>query len=307
MVKGNGRWLKLWLGILSIAVLFVGVHESTSVHLLPFSMPELMGKPGGDVERIQFFSPTLNAEMKVDVYLPPGYTSKVHYPVLYLLHGKGSTPNSWMSSPFLSLFSVDINKQATTLMLQKKIPPMILVAPEIDNSYGINTGGVKRSVNGYSRGDYETYLIQEVIPYIDEHYSTHPVASARYIGGYSMGGFAALHLAFIYPWMFSKVGTMSAALWVDGLPAELQWIYPTEAQQKLRDPLTYATQHKVSMAVYMVEGLSDPFYSANVALAHTLVAKHASIQFHTEPGGHNYSFWRSQATDLLMFFGGSTS
>lgn len=298
------RWLNLGLGILSVAALLIGVSVVSSVHILPLPLPN---SASGTVQHLQFYSRALQSEMKLDVYLPPGYTSQVHYPVIYLLHGKDGTENSWMSASFLSLSSIDVQADANRLIRAKRLRPVIIVSPEIDNSYGVNTGSRKERVGSYNRGAYETYLIGEVIPYVDRHFSTIPNASARYIGGYSMGGFAALHLAFAYPKLFTKVGTLSAALWQGSLPAELDWIYPTQVDKQLRDPLTFAQSHKVTSSVFMVEGKADPFYRANLALAHSLSAQHVSLQFHIEPGRHDYLFWNRYTDSLLEFFAGTSA
>ncbi len=103
-----------------------------------------------------------------------------------------------------------VNAMATALIAEGKIRPLMIVSPEIDNGYGINTSLTTQSVSGYSRGMYEDYVMKDLIPYVDHHYSTIANKSGRYVGGLSMGGFAALHDSFLHPDVFSKVGVMSA-------------------------------------------------------------------------------------------------
>lgn len=255
----------------------------------------------GYVQHLTLHSAALHADMKVDVYLPPGYSTHQKYPVLYLLHGKDGNQDSWLTSWYGGGIHADAD--ATQLIEQRRITPLILVSPEIDNGYGINTSTKRYNVGGYGRGDYDTYLVHDLVKYIDAHYSTVKKASGRFIGGYSMGGFAALHIAFTHPGMYGKVGVMSAALWVGGLPQELAWIYPTERDKAERDPITFAEDHPLHMPVDILEGESDPFYHADHTLADVLRRTDAGeLSYHVYPGGHDQTFWRSHAKELLLFF-----
>lgn len=256
-----------------------------------------------DFTKIQFYSASLHKEMKVDVYLPPNYSPKQKYPVLYLLHGFDSDQNSWMTS-LLYWNSIHIDKDATRLIEERKIHPILIVSPEIDNGYGIDTSEATYSVDGYSRGQYSKFITQDLVHYIDAHYSVVNSSDGRYIGGFSMGGFAALHAAFTNQNLYSKVGVISAALWDQGLPSSLSWIYPTREDQESRDPITLAKLTPLKMPVYMVEGKSDPFYSANLTLTNVLQAQGANVTLHMYPGEHDYGFWRSHANELLLFFAG---
>ncbi|MDQ0190887.1 esterase [Alicyclobacillus cycloheptanicus] len=258
------------------------------------------------IRHLTLYSAALHADMKVDVYLPPGYSAAKRYPVLYLLHGKDGNQDSWMSPVFGD--GIDVNLAATRMIRNHQIAPLIIVTPEIDNSYGLNTSKVRRqNVGGYSRGMYETWLDHDLIHYIDAHFSTIPTASGRYIGGYSMGGFAALHLAFTHPNLYSKAGVMSAALWVGGLPEELAWIYPTPAEQAERDPITYAEHHPLHVPVAIIEGTDDPFYYADERLAAVLRQQDTSqVIYRTYPGAHDQTFWRAHAAELLRFFAGTS-
>jgi enterochelin esterase-like enzyme len=122
-----------------------------------------------------------------------------------------------------------------------------------------------------------------------------------------MGGFAALHDSFLHPDVFSKVGVMSAALWVGGLPAELQWIYSTAADKAARDPITLAENRSIrGLSVFMVEGGSDPFLPADRHLYRELKHRGVPVIYHEYPGGHDYTFWSKHAADLLLFFDGTS-
>lgn len=200
---------------------------------------------------------------------------------------------------------VGVDKLANQLIDEHEMKPMIIVSPEIDNSYGINTSGTrKKDVRGYSRGDYETYITSDIVRYIDTHFSTLSDRKDRYIGGYSMGGFAALHAAFAHPSMYSKVAVMSAALWSGSLPSSLSWIYPNPALQAKRDPITMAKHQKIRQPIEIIEGTSDPFYDADIRLFKILKRQHAKMTLYTYPGQHDYAFWRTHAPQMLLFVDG---
>lgn len=260
---------------------------------------------GSDFQRNRFFSHALHKEMNVDVYVPPGYSPKTKYPVLYLLHGKDGNQNSWMTS-FLWLNSIHIDRDATKLIEEKKIRPLIIISPEIDNGYGIDTSATTYSFSGYSRGQYAKFITRDVDQYINSHNSVITSRDGRYLGGYSMGGFAALRAAFTNQDLYSKVGVMSAALWGGGLPSSLSWIYPTRADQQSRDPITIVKRTNIKIPVYIIEGTSDPFYSADLTLANELRNQSARVTLRIYPGQHDNSFWRSHATELLLFFAQSS-
>lgn len=258
---------------------------------------------GADVQHIGFYSKSLHKTMRVDLYLPPNYSPHGKYPVLYLLHGKDGNQNSWMTS-WLWFNSIHVDRDATKLIAQRKIRPLIIVSPEIDNGYGLNTAATTYAVGDYNRGQYANFITRDLVHYVDTHYSVIRSRTGRYVGGFSMGGFAALDAAFTNQNLYSKVGVMSAALWTGGLPSSLAWLYPTRADQESRDPIALASQTKINIPVLIIEGRSDPFYSADRALAHALATQSARVKLETAPGQHTYAFWRSHATELLLFFAG---
>src|SRR3954452_3200184 len=49
----------------------------------------------GKVETVEYDSKAVGGKRKMVVYLPPGYSKDVRYPVLYLLHGAGGNESNW--------------------------------------------------------------------------------------------------------------------------------------------------------------------------------------------------------------------
>lgn len=259
-----------------------------------------------ETKKVTLDSKVLDREMKMNIYLPKGYSSEEKYPVLYMIHGHTGSEDTWM--PGLKL-----DKKADALIESNKIKPLIIVTPDIENSFGINSSqeygelGSDPKTN-LTEGLFEDYLYKEVISFIDANYSTIASKDGRYIGGLSMGGFAALHMAFAYPDMFSKAGGHSPALYLDEFPNSLdRWLYPNERLRRERDPV-YIAQDKdlKSLKVYLDCGDKDElkFYEGCGELFRILQDKGVESEYHLNPGTHEGSYWEENAEKYLMFYAG---
>lgn len=228
---------------------------------------------GGRIEEITVSSKSLNRDMAVNVYLPEHYADGSGYPVLYIIHGMSGNQTSWLT--YLGMSSV-----ADTLIREGKIEPLIIVAPQMDNSYGL--------------GGYEGYLSVDLIQYIDSHYKTNPSREKRFIGGLSMGGFIALHSAFLHPNLFGKVGGHSAALF-----GYISITQPTD------NPIYIASYTDLSsVKVYLDCGNIDPLSVPTKQLFDLLQSKQVPSENHLYSGGHEASYWRSHLEEYLVFYAG---
>jgi enterochelin esterase-like enzyme len=258
-----------------------------------------------DLFKITLNSQILKKNMKLNLYLPAGCSQQSAYPVLFMVHGYGANEDCWM--PWL-----EIDKRADKLAKAGKIRPMIIVCPDLENSYGINSSQVYGTLGGDSRngnlsqGRFEDYLCQELIPFIDAHCPTDGRKENRFIGGLSMGGFAATHIAFRHPDFFSKVGGHSPALFLDSFPLKIdRWLYPSRAQRAGRDPVFIAQTADLSgLSVYLDCGDEDcyAFYNGCKKLQQILQARNVSAQFHLNPGKHDRDYWLSHVEDYLQFY-----
>jgi enterochelin esterase-like enzyme len=257
--------------------------------------------------KVSFFSKALGKKMRLNVYLPPGYAANRKYPVLYMLHGYFGTELAWMPE-------MQLEKAADRLIAEGRIEPLIIVDPELDNSYGLNSADRYRVASpkdpSHSRyyGRYEDYFVQDVLSYMDGTYSTIAAKEGRYVGGYSMGGFVSLHAAFRHPDLFSKVGGHSPALFQDWsrVPLMESWLYPTKAKRKERDPIELAkTQDLSGMSVYLDCGNADDFklYDGTKKLFDILKSRGVPSEYHLNPGKHNRTYWKSRIDDYLLFYG----
>ncbi len=258
------------------------------------------------LKRIAIDSKLLKKKLNVNLYLPKGYGSGEKYPVLYMLHGYSGNEDGWM--PGLRL-----NDKADELIESGRIRPLIIVSPQIGNSYGINSSKETRTLGtppnaSLDEGMYEDYLYKELVTYIDSNYSTIDSRDGRFIGGLSMGGFAALHIAFSHIDMFRKAGGHSPALFIDGFPNNLgQWLYPAEDVRRNRDPV-YIAQDKdlKSLEVYLDCGDKDGyrFYEGCEKLYKILQSKGVKSEYHLNPGLHDGAYWETNAEKYLLFYAG---
>jgi S-formylglutathione hydrolase FrmB len=138
---------------------------------------------------------------KVSVYLPPGYkqNENSNYPVIYMLADMNGTNEEWtrLAGNFTELIDQSIKSG--------KIKPMIIVFPDVKNKVG---GGWY--TNSPVTGNWEDFIVTDLVSYIDQNFRTLPFAASRGIAGKGMGGYGALKLATEHPGIFSAVYSLNA-------------------------------------------------------------------------------------------------
>lgn len=83
---------------------------------------------------------------------------------------------------------------------------------------GNNQLGGSFYVNSPATGDWEDFVVQEIVGYVDSHYRTIAQSGSRGISGHSMGGFGSLNIAMRHPDVFGAVYSLSPGLFdEDGL------------------------------------------------------------------------------------------
>lgn len=139
---------------------------------------------------------------KLAVYLPPGYeTSGQEYPTVFLLTG-------FSSSGFMALnhepFSESFDQRMDRLIHSGQIKPMIVVMPDCFTYYGGS-----QYLDSSATGNYQSYLIDELLPYIKNKYPTSNNPSNWAIMGKSSGGYGAMVLGLRHPELFGTVACHS--------------------------------------------------------------------------------------------------
>ena len=127
-------------------------------------------------------------EREISIYLPPSYfTSDKRYPVVYFLPG-------YLCTAMGLTFPNDVDR----LIEDGAIQEMIIVSAS-----GKNELGGSFYVNSPVTGNWEDFIVEDVVGYVDANYRTVPEAGSRAISGFSMGGYGALNLAMKHPDLFS--------------------------------------------------------------------------------------------------------
>lgn len=246
------------------------------------------------LKKITISSTYLGKDMNINVYLPQGYSDTRKYPVLFIIHGMYADEDSWMPD-------LKMNKVADYLIRDGRIKPLIIVAPQMDNGYGVNSFW----------GLYEEYFRKELIPFIDSHYSTDPARENRFIGGLSMGGYIALYMAFSYPDMFGRVGGHSPCIFLNDTPGSTgitNWLYPSESIKRLRDPIQLAQKNDLKgIKVYLDCGDQDQYeyWKGNKIVGDILRSRGIEAEDHVFPGSHEGSYWMLNNEKYLLFYAGN--
>ena len=159
----------------------------------------------GTVEINYFYSEALQVDCGYTIHLPEGYDdSDEHYPTLYFLHGFGA--NHY-------LIYGGIHDIMDSLVSVGQVDPFIIVRP--DGSTSPYLGSFY--TNSALYGDFEDYIIYDLIEHIDNTYRTIDHRLYRGISGHSMGGYGATKLGIKYYDLFGSVSSHSGALVFDNL------------------------------------------------------------------------------------------
>lgn len=164
----------------------------------------------GSVERIKVHGASLEGNLEgdspdrdVSVYLPPSYHAAEdrRYPVIYLLHGFTDTDLRWFGKEH-PLFD---GAAAADRAFSNGTREMIVVMPNARTRYF----GSMYS-NSVTTGDWEDFVVHDLVAYIDSHYRTISNRLSRGLAGHSMGGYGTIRLGMKYPDVFSSIYALSA-------------------------------------------------------------------------------------------------
>mgnify|MGYP000866531080 CR=1 FL=1 len=177
--------------------------------------------PLGRLIHYKPFSSALITPRPVDVWLPPDYSPKNRYPVLYMHDGQ----NLFESATAYGGIDWGVIDAALRLMATDEIAPLIIVGiwntPERRREY-MPAAPLQRPENapllaqfsqefgGPPTSDaYLRFIIEELKPFIDQTYATHPEQRHTAIMGSSMGGLISLYALLRYPQVFGGAGCVS--------------------------------------------------------------------------------------------------
>ncbi len=166
------------------------------------------------------------ATQGITVYLPPSYqTGEKSYPVVYFLPGFGDDYAAYGNS---------FKDAMDRLIASGKVKDMIVVTMN-----GNNVIGGSFYYNSPTTGNWEDFVVKDVVGYVDSNYRTIKDAKSRGISGHSMGGFGAINAAMHHPELFSSLYSMSPGIFAPGGIEESPFAVTEDALNQLETLTSY--------------------------------------------------------------------
>ncbi len=231
----------------------------------------------GKIDTVSYVSTTVGTTRRAIIYLPPGYSKKRKYPVLYLLHGIGGDEKEWLNGgkPQLIL---------DNLYAEGKIKAMIVVLP---NGRAMKddraTGNIMAPDKVQAFADFERDLLNDLIPYIEKKFPVLKEREDRAIAGLSMGGGQSLNFG---------LGNLDKFAWIGAFSAAPNTKKPEEL---LPDP---EKAKKALKLLWISCGASDGLIVFSYRTHNYLQKNNIPHLYCIEPGVHDFKVWKN---GLYMF------
>jgi S-formylglutathione hydrolase FrmB len=257
-------------------------------------------------------STILGKDVAYSAYVPYDYeTSSRTYPVVYLLHGYTDDNTGWLQFG-------EINRYADQAIADGTIPPMIIIMPNGDSSWYIN------SYDGKEK--YEDFFVKEFMPTVEKTFRIKAEKKYRGVAGLSMGGYGTMIYALKHPELFAAAAPLSAAIFDDEtLAGNTDSRYDAVFGQlygrglKGRDRLNndwYSnsvlkmveakSSEDLKKVRYWIDcGDDDGLTKGNSLLHIMLFDKKVPHEYRVRDGAHSWTYWRTGITDALRFIGNS--
>jgi S-formylglutathione hydrolase FrmB len=239
------------------------------------------------------------AEIRVAIYLPPGYLSAPdrRYPSIYLLHGwLGSIDDFGVEEGKPGFQGMQLAQAMDAAIASGTIAEAIVVVPEGRNRY---FGSFY--TNSTVTGGWEDAIVRELVPWIDARYRTQPGADARGIAGFSMGGYGAIMLAMKHPDVFGAAYALSPCCLglVGDLGPDNPWWANANRLQSRDEMRSNPASAEESFPIF-VNSLAAAF-SPNPARPGLLVdLPFADVDGQLRPSEPAWSAWRSHMPIYLL-------
>ncbi len=243
------------------------------------------------VDTVSIFSTSMQKQIKCIVIKPFAYKKKkIHFPVVYLLHGYGGNYSNWINKvPAIKLYS-DEHK-------------MIIVCPDGGYASWYFDSPILAS------SKYETFISTEVPRYIDSAYRTIAEKNQRAITGLSMGGHGALFVAWRHTSTFGAAGSMSGGVDLNESRNKYQIIKVLGDTLQFADnwknySVINAVENKLkdSLSIIIDDGIEDIFIAGNRRLHQKLLMLKIPHEYIERPGKHDWNYWANALEYHLYFF-----
>jgi len=174
----------------------------------------------GTLQPLSIPSAALGEDRQIDVYTPTEYDVTTRaYPVVYVLHGcvcdlAPGTTYDWIYWTYFGLKTYLDDAIATGAIQPTIVVTMDACAGDFCGSY---------YTNSELYGNFENYVVEDVVGYVDDHFRTIADRPFRLLLGHSMGGYGAMRLALRHPDRFGAAGSCAGALDMDASSMLAQW------------------------------------------------------------------------------------
>jgi len=241
------------------------------------------GVSRGRVNRVEYDSTLTGNKRPAMVYMPPGYSARERYPVLYLLHGLGANEATWTDD-------LAADQILDNLIADKKALPMIVVMPNGRASNEPVADARAPRVEMQAHAAFEKELIADLIPFIESHYSADRARERRALAGLSLGGWQSLSFG---------LGNLNTFAWVAGFSSALQASPPA---QLVRDPI--AVRNRLKLLWVSCGDQDTGSFSMSEGLHSHLADRNVPHVWHIDVGGgHTGPVWKNDLYHLatLLF------
>ena len=248
---------------------------------------------GGRLVTARFYSPALHARRSYLLYLPPGYSPRTRYPVLYLLHGAPGWPRELLD---VANLGVDLD----VAIAHGGLRPFLLVLVDgRDGSYRSDTEWADTP-----HGRYESVVL-DTVRAVDARWPTLPDRADRAIGGNSEGAFGAMNIALHHLRDFGTVESWSGYFRAD---RSGPFAHASAAQLRAYSPVAYLggmarRLRRLPLHAFLYVGMADADRGLSTTFAKQLHAAGAAVRYSEYPGRHSWRLWRDTAPAALAFAG----
>jgi len=268
----------LLYSVLAVVALCTLSHTQVVEHHAPvgYDMPR-SDIEHGTIDSIMYNSQTVGTQRKALIYLPPGYSKSIKYPVMYLLHGIGGDEHEWLYGGHPEVI-------LDNLYAEKKVEPMIVVLP---NGRAMKddraTGNIMAPDKVQAFATFENDLLNDLIPFIENKFPVYKDREHRAIAGLSMGGGQTLNFGLGHPETFAWIGSFSAA--------------PNTKKPEELLPNPGEVKRKVKL-IWISCGDDDGLLIFSQRTHEYLQAHDVPHIYYIQPGVHDFNVWKNS---LYMF------
>jgi len=249
--------------------------------------------------QIDHISEKVGVNLPLNVILPDdlahGGEALKERKVLYLLHGLSDDASAW--------------PRYTNIEIIAREHGLVVVMPSAGRSFYADMA------NGQA---YFSYITEELPAWLA---ATFRISSARentYIAGLSMGGYGAFKAAFLRPDLYTAACSLSGVLALNALLAPPDKIENQALMHEfdllfgglqnlpgsLNDPMTWlknAAEGSTPLPrLFAACGLEDDLLPLNRLFVHTAAKVGVPLDYHEEPGKHDWIFWQRQIEKFIL-------